>query len=125
MRFKLDDAVVEAVENVSFHVDRGETLALVGESGSGKSVTARAIMKLLPRTATVSPDSRVLLAGTRIDQFSERQMLGVRGNRISMIFQEPMSSLNPIYRVGTQIAEGIILHQRLTKKQALARRSTS
>jgi len=121
VRFKLDDAEVEAVRDVSFHVDRGEMLALVGESGSGKSVTARAIMKLLPRTATVSPDSRVLLAGTRIDKFSERQMLDVRGDRISMIFQEPMSSLNPIYRVGTQIAEGIMLHQRLTKKQALAR----
>ena len=118
VRFKLDDAVVDAVENVSFHVDRGQTLALVGESGAGKSVTARAIIKLLPRTATVSPDSRVMLNGTRIDQFSERQMLAVRGNRISMIFQEPMSSLNPIYRIGNQIAEGIILHQGLTKKQA-------
>ena len=121
VRFKLDDADVEAVRDISFHVDRGEMLALVGESGSGKSVTARAIMKLLPRTATVSPESRVLLHGTRIDKFSERQMLDVRGDRISMIFQEPMSSLNPIYRVGNQIAEGIMLHQRLTKKQALAR----
>ena len=120
VRFKLDDAVVDAVESVSFHVDRGQTLALVGESGAGKSVTARAIIKLLPRTATVSPDSQVMLNGTRIDQFSERQMLAVRGNRVSMIFQEPMSSLNPIYRIGTQIAEGIILHQGLTKKQALA-----
>ena len=78
-------------------------------------------MKLLPRTAHVSGESRVLLAGTRIDQFSERQMLDVRGDRISMIFQEPMSSLNPIYRVGSQIAEALVLHQRLTKKQALAR----
>jgi peptide/nickel transport system ATP-binding protein len=118
VRFKLDDAVIDAVENVSFHVDRGQTLALVGESGAGKSVTARAIIKLLPRTATVSPESRVMLNGTRIDQFSERQMLAVRGNRVSMIFQEPMSSLNPIYRIGNQIAEGIILHQGLTKKQA-------
>ena len=119
--FKLDESEVEAVKNVSFHIDRGETLALVGESGSGKSVTARAIMKLLPRTAHVSADSRVLLAETRIDQFSERQMLDVRGDRISMIFQEPMSSLNPIYRVGSQIAEAVVLHQSVTKKQALAR----
>ena len=119
--FKLDEAEVEAVKNVSFHIDRGETLALVGESGSGKSVTARAIMKLLPRTAHVSAESRVLLAASRIDQFSERQMLNVRGDRISMIFQEPMSSLNPIYRVGSQIAEAVVLHQRVTKKQALAR----
>jgi peptide/nickel transport system ATP-binding protein len=121
VRFKLDDATVDAVENVSFHVDRGQTLALVGESGAGKSVTARAIIKLLPRTATVSPESRVMLNGTRIDQFSEHQMLAVRGNRVSMIFQEPMSSLNPIYRIGNQIAEGIILHQGLTKKQARTR----
>jgi peptide/nickel transport system ATP-binding protein len=121
VRFKLDDAVVEAVRDISFHVDRSEMLALVGESGSGKSVTARAIMKLLPRTATVSPESRVFITGERIDGFSERRMLGVRGDRISMIFQEPMSSLNPVYRVGDQIAEGIMLHQRLTKKQALAR----
>ncbi len=120
VRFKLDDASFDAVEDVSFHVDRGETLALVGESGAGKSVTARAIIKLLPRTASVSPQSRVMLAGTRIDQFSERQMLSVRGNRISMIFQEPMSSLNPVYRIGDQIAETIILHQGLTKKQARA-----
>jgi peptide/nickel transport system ATP-binding protein len=120
VRFKLDDAVVDAVEDVSFHVDRGQTLALVGESGAGKSVTARAIIKLLPRNATVSSDSRVMLNGTRIDQFSERQMLAIRGNRISMIFQEPMSSLNPIYRIGNQIAEGIILHQGLSKKQAWA-----
>jgi peptide/nickel transport system ATP-binding protein len=119
--FKLDEAEVEAVKNVSFHIDRGETLALVGESGSGKSVTARAIMKLLPRTAHVSRESRVLLAGSRIDHLTERQMLDVRGDRISMIFQEPMSSLNPVYRVGNQIAEALILHQRLTKKQALAR----
>ena len=120
VRFKLDDAVVDAVEDVSFHVDRGQTLALVGESGAGKSVTARAIIKLLPRNATVSSDSRVMLNGTRIDQFSERQMLAIRGNRISMIFQEPMSSLNPIYRIGNQIAEGIMLHQGLSKKQAWA-----
>ena len=119
--FKLDEAEVEAVKDVSFHIDRGETLALVGESGSGKSVTARAIMKLLPRTAHVSAESCVLLAASRIDQFSERQMLDVRGDRISMIFQEPMSSLNPIYRVGSQIAEAVVLHQRVTKKQALAR----
>ena len=85
--FKLDESEVEAAKNVSFHIDRGETLALVGESGSGKSVTARAIMKLLPHTAHVSGESRVLLAETRIDQFSERKMLDVRGDRISTMFR--------------------------------------
>jgi peptide/nickel transport system ATP-binding protein len=121
VRFELDEAVVEAVSDVSFHVDRGETLAIVGESGAGKSVTARAVMKLLPRTATISPETRMVFAGDRIDQYSERQMLGLRGDRITMIFQEPMSSLNPIYTIGSQIAETLIRHQRMTRKQALAR----
>jgi peptide/nickel transport system ATP-binding protein len=121
IRFELDDAKVEAVGNVSFHVDRGEMLALVGESGAGKSVTARAVMKLLPRTAVIAPESRIDFGGARIDRFSERQMLSVRGNRISMIFQEPMSSLNPVYRIGSQIAETLTRHQGMTKKQALGR----
>ena len=121
VRFKLYDQDVEAVRDVSFHVDRGEMLAIVGESGAGKSVTARAIMKLLPRTATIGEESRIEFAGTRIDAFSERQMLSLRGNRITMIFQEPMSSLNPIYRISTQIAESLIRHQGMTKRQANAR----
>jgi peptide/nickel transport system ATP-binding protein len=119
--FNLFDVVVEAVRNVSFHVDRGEMLALVGESGAGKSVTARAVMKLLPHTSIIAPESRISFAGERIDRFSERQMLGIRGARITMIFQEPMSSLNPVYKIGTQIAETLIRHQALTKKQAWAR----
>ncbi|MEF2071286.1 ABC transporter ATP-binding protein [Consotaella aegiceratis] len=119
--FKLQDQTVRAVDGVSFHVKQGETLAIVGESGSGKSVSARAIMKLLPRTAEIGRDSRILFAGTRIDTHRDKQMLAIRGNRIAMIFQEPMSSLNPIYRIGSQLAETIMLHQRLTKKQALAR----
>ena len=78
-------------------------------------------MKLLPHTATIPPESRIVFGGERIDRFSERQMLAVRGDRISMIFQEPMSSLNPIYRIGSQIAETLIRHQGMTKKQAHAR----
>ena len=119
--FKLDDETVEAVKDVSFHVDRGGMLALVGESGAGKSVTARALMKLLPRTATIGKESRITFAGTRIDQYSERQMLALRGDRITMIFQEPMSTLNPVYRINTQISESLIRHQGLTKRQARAR----
>ncbi|MBV9243656.1 MAG: ABC transporter ATP-binding protein [Methylobacteriaceae bacterium] len=119
--FRLHDHRIEAVRGISFHLDRGETFALVGESGSGKSVTARAIMKLLPRTADVARQSRILFEGVRIDAFTERQMLAVRGNGIAMIFQEPMASLNPVYRVGSQIAEAITQHQGLTRKQARAR----
>jgi peptide/nickel transport system ATP-binding protein len=122
VRFQLGDrVVVDAVGGVSFDLDRGETLALVGESGSGKSTTARAIMKLLPRSAKLGQESSIRFDGVRVDQLSEKQMLGVRGNRISMIFQEPMASLNPIYRIGNQIAETVMLHQGLTKKQARAR----
>jgi peptide/nickel transport system ATP-binding protein len=122
IRFQLGDKViVDAVSGVSFDLNRSETLALVGESGSGKSTTARAIMKLLPRNARLGGGSSIHFDGARIDQLAEKQMLGVRGNRISMIFQEPMASLNPIYRVGSQITEMIMLHQGLTKKQSRTR----
>ncbi|MCW6508279.1 ABC transporter ATP-binding protein [Lichenifustis flavocetrariae] len=120
VHFKRDEHIVQAVDGLSFAVERGEMLAVVGESGSGKSVTARAIMRLLPRTATLGPDSRISFAGTRIDSATEGQMLGIRGKHIAMIFQEPMSSLDPIYRIGDQICEGIVRHQKLTKKQAMA-----
>ncbi len=117
--FRRDEHAVQAVDGLSFAVERGEMLAIVGESGSGKSVTARAIMRLLPRTATLGAESRIAFAGTRIEAAGERQMLGIRGRHIAMIFQEPMSSLDPIYRIGDQICEGIIRHQRLTKRQAM------
>ncbi|MCX5497714.1 ABC transporter ATP-binding protein [Kaistia dalseonensis] len=121
VRFKLDAAKVHAVKGTSFHVDRGETLAIVGESGSGKSVTARAIMQLLPKNATVAPQTRILFQGARIDNLASGPMRAIRGNGIAMIFQEPMSSLNPVYRIGDQIAETLQLHQGLSKRQALAR----
>lgn len=120
VRFRRDEHVVQAVDGLSFAVERGEMLAIVGESGSGKSVTARAVMRLLPRTATLGADSRISFAGTRIERAPEGQMLGIRGKHIAMIFQEPMSSLDPIYRIGDQICEGIVRHQKITKKQAKA-----
>jgi peptide/nickel transport system ATP-binding protein len=120
VRFRRDEHEVQAVDGLSFRVERGEMLALVGESGSGKSVTARAIMRLLPGTATLGAQSRITFAGRRIDRASEREMLGIRGRQIAMIFQEPMSSLDPIYRIGSQIIEGIMRHQGLSRKQAMA-----
>jgi peptide/nickel transport system ATP-binding protein len=119
--FKVDGGVVEAVRDVSFKLFPGKTTALVGESGSGKSVTARAVMRLLSKRATVADHTRILFKGQDMAHLSLVEMRKLRGNRISMIFQEPMSSLNPVYTVGRQIVEGLILHQRLGKKEAWAR----
>lgn len=119
--FAVDGGSVEAVRDVSFTLHRGKTTALVGESGSGKSVTARAVMRLLSKRATVADRTRICYDGDDMARLSVKAMQKLRGNRISMIFQEPMSSLNPVYRIGSQIAEVLMLHQKLTKKQAWAR----
>ncbi len=121
VRFGVDGGIIEAVKDVSFRVVKGQTIALVGESGSGKSVTARAVMRLLSKRGKVGDDTRILYNGTDMAQLSPEAMRKLRGNRISMIFQEPMSSLNPVYTVGTQITEVLRLHQRMGKAQAVAR----
>src|SRR6266404_3380475 len=115
------DGVVRAVDGVSFHVFPGETLAIVGESGCGKSVTALSILRLIP-----SPPGRIVsgaihFAGRDLLGLSEAQMREVRGNEISMIFQEPMTSLNPVLTIGRQIAETLTLHQGLDRRTALAK----
>ncbi|MGP4688158.1 ABC transporter ATP-binding protein [Agrobacterium pusense] len=119
--FKVEHGMVEAVKDISFQLYRGETIAIVGESGSGKSVTARTVMGLLTKRATVAKSAVVRFNGDDILKFSSRQRRALRGNRISMIFQEPMSSLNPIYTIGSQIVEAIRVHSKLNKKQAEAR----
>ncbi len=119
--FKVDGGNVEAVRDVSFVLNKGQTIALVGESGSGKSVTARAIMRLLSKRARVSDSTQILYGGRDMAHLSLKEMRGLRGNRLTMIFQEPMSSLNPVYTVGTQIAEVLRLHQKMNKRDALAR----
>ncbi len=119
--FKVEHGTVEAVKDISFQLYRGETIAIVGESGSGKSVTARTIMGLLTKRASVSKTATVRFNGDDILKFSSRQRRALRGNRISMIFQEPMSSLNPIYTIGSQIVEAIRVHSRMSRKQAEAR----
>ncbi len=122
--FPLEDETVKAVDGVSWHIDRGETLAVVGESGSGKSVTAMGLMRLTDyaggRIMSGSCQFR-RKSGTVIDIVTQAQdvMRDIRGNDISMIFQEPMTSLNPVFTVGTQIAEAIILHQGKTESEAL------
>ncbi|MGO7633546.1 ABC transporter ATP-binding protein [Rhizobium leguminosarum] len=121
VNFKVEDGMVEAVKDVSFQLYRGETIAIVGESGSGKSVTARTVMGLLSKRAVVSEKSTVAYDGSNILKFSERERRKLRGDRISMIFQEPMSSLNPIYTIGSQIVEAIRVHRRISKRDAQKR----
>lgn len=111
-------AEVQAVRNISFHLDEKETLAIVGESGSGKSVTAQSLMRLVPMPPGKFVGGSIIFDGEDITQKSEKQMESIRGKDISMIFQDPMTSLNPTMTVGKQIAEGLIKHQNLSKKAA-------
>jgi ABC-type dipeptide/oligopeptide/nickel transport system ATPase component len=105
-----------AVENVSFTIERGETLSIVGESGSGKSVTAMAILGLLPPTARVSGE--IFFEGSNLLSATPKQIRSVRGDKIAMIFQEPMSSLNPVFTIGEQIEEAVFIHRNERKKVA-------
>ncbi|AWE07413.1 ABC transporter ATP-binding protein [Lysinibacillus sp. 2017] len=111
----------EAVKGVSFHVNKGETVGIVGESGSGKSVTARSIMRLLPSPPSFLKSGTIEFQGKNLITQTEKQMEGIRGKDISMIFQDPMTSTNPTIRIGEQIAEGLIKHQSLSKKEAHAK----
>ncbi|PHR62053.1 MAG: microcin ABC transporter ATP-binding protein [Robiginitomaculum sp.] len=112
--FRTISGTINAVRGSTFHVHAGETLAIVGESGSGKSVTARAIMQMLAENATVGDETEVWFRGQNLMQASEADMQRIRGDRITMIFQEPLTSLNPIYRIGAQVAEIIQAHRKIS-----------
>ncbi|TKI53580.1 ABC transporter ATP-binding protein [Lysinibacillus mangiferihumi] len=116
--FITGESEFEAVKGVNFYVNKGETVGIVGESGSGKSVTARSIMRLLPSPPSFLKSGTILFQGDNLVTQSEKQMEAIRGKDISMIFQDPMTSTNPTIRVGEQIAEGLMKHQKMTKKQA-------
>ena len=116
--FKVLDGEVEAVRDVSFRLHKGQTIALVGESGSGKSVTARAIMRLLSKRAVVTPQTEIIYDGRDMAKLPQDEMRRLRGNRLTMIFQEPMSSLNPVYTVGAQIVEVLRIHNKISKAAA-------
>lgn len=112
---------VKAVRGVDFHLDKGETLAIVGESGCGKTVTSKAIMRLLPEPmpAEIKKDSKIIFDGKNILDMNEKELRKLRGSDISMIFQDPMTSLNPTMTVGKQIAESLIIHRGMNKAEAM------
>lgn len=119
--FKTRNGEITAVKGVSFSLKKGETLAIVGESGSGKSVTAKSIMRLLPKHSAVIPQGEIKFEGQDLLELSLKDMQQVRGSKISMVFQDPMTSLNPTMKIGKQIMEGLKKHQTLTKSEARQR----
>ena len=119
--FATDDGIVRAVNGLSFDVQRGETLGIVGESGSGKSVTALSIMRLIASPPGQIEHGEIVFKDQDLLKLGEQQMRQIRGNKISMIFQDPMTSLNPVLTIGDQICETIILHQHKTKPEARKR----
>src|SRR6266508_170783 len=119
--FFTSDGVAKAVDGVSYQLHRGETLGVVGESGCGKSVTALSIMRLIPDPPGKTVGGQVMFYGRDLLTISEEEMRHIRGNKIGMIFQEPMTSLNPVFTVGNQIEESILLHQKVSKEEAKKR----
>jgi peptide/nickel transport system ATP-binding protein len=117
--FFTDEGVVRAVDGVDFHIDKGETLGIVGESGCGKSVTALSIMRLIPQPPGRIVEGEILYNGRNLLDLSPAQIRKIRGKEISMIFQEPMTSLNPVFTCGEQIAEAIRLHEGLGRRDAM------
>ena len=116
--FKTKRGIVKAVNGVSYQVEKGKTLGVVGESGSGKSVSAMSILKLLDGNGYID-SGEIIFNGKNIKECSMDEMYKIRGNEISVIFQEPMTSLNPVFTIGKQIAESYIVHQHMKKKEAL------
>ena len=119
--FRTDEGIAKAVDGVDLKVPRGQTLGLVGESGCGKSVTALSIMRLVPDPPGKIMGGEIIFDDQNLLALPESEMRHIRGNTISMIFQEPMTALNPVYRIGSQLAEVIQLHQKVGKKEALNR----
>jgi peptide/nickel transport system ATP-binding protein len=119
--FFTDEGVVRAVDGVDMHIDKGETLGVVGESGCGKSVTALSVMKLIPQPPGKIVEGQIVYAGQDLVDLPANRMRKIRGKEISMIFQEPMTSLNPVFTVGEQIAEALRLHEGLGRREAMAK----
>ena len=120
-RFRVEGRAIDAVRGVDFAIERGETLALVGESGSGKSVTALSLLQLLPYPAASHPSGSVVFDGEELMGAGGERLRAVRGNRMAMIFQEPMTSLNPLHSIGKQVAEPLMLHRGMSRREAAGR----
>ena len=118
-QFFTDDGLARAVDGVSYSLEKGETVGVVGESGCGKSVTALSVLRLIPDPPGKIVEGEIIFEGTNLLELSSADMRRIRGNDISMIFQEPMTSLNPVFTIGNQITEAVRLHQGLNKKDAL------
>ncbi|HZG80048.1 MAG TPA: ABC transporter ATP-binding protein [Brevibacillus sp.] len=121
VNFKTYGGEVQAVRGVTFHVEKGETVAIVGESGCGKSVTAQAIMGLIPNPPGRIVDGKVVFEGTEISKLPKKELLGIRGTQIGMVFQDPMTALNPTMKVGAQIVEGFVRSQKVSREEAKKR----
>ena len=119
--FHTEGGLVKAVNDVSFQIRRGRTLGLVGESGSGKSVTSLTLMRLLPESSSEIAGGRIALLGRDLLSMRAEEMRSIRGNEIAMIFQEPMTSLNPVFTVGDQVMEAILIHEKVSREEARAR----
>jgi oligopeptide/dipeptide ABC transporter ATP-binding protein len=119
--FHTDEGAIPAVDGVDFTLTKGKMLCVVGESGCGKSVTAFSIMRLIPMPPGKIESGEIIYNGQNLVKLTENEMRGIRGNEIAMIFQEPMTSLNPVYTIGNQIVEAIVLHQKVKPKEARER----
>ena len=119
VQFKTYAGTVQAIRGVDFQLHKGETLAIVGESGSGKTVTSRAIMRLLSQNATIN-EGKIDFMGQDLRNLSDKQMEKIRGSQIAMIFQDPMTSLNPTLTIGRQLVEVIIKHRKFSRAEAVA-----
>lgn len=118
VNFKNRKGTTTAIEDVSFKIEEGSTLGVVGESGCGKSVTATSILRLLPKNTSEIAAGQIIFDNKDLVKLSEEEMRNIRGNKISMIFQEPMNSLNPVYKIGTQMTEMLTTHQKISKEEA-------
>ena len=119
VQYKTDDGVVKAVNDFNIVLNKGETLGIVGETGAGKTTTALALLRLIPDPPGIISSGEVYFEGKNLLDLKDSEMREIRGNKISMIFQDPMTSLNPVMTIGEQIAEGVEIHQKLDKNQAM------